>query len=650
MLDEHDVVRAILLRIGRDTPGTSPLAKAVLGWARPNAKWLLGKRAERLNWRELRAAMAVVDERADVESRPLEVTARLAEALCLGKVDARVLIAAVAMERCPRARGLSRLLLDQERDLAAMLAEIAGVDPHAIRRCQPVRLGLVRLHDRRGGGVEIEIGWTLERLLDRPGSSGDELLEIVVGPRQQARIALGDFGGQQDDLGFLVRLLRGAVAGRAEGVNILIHGPPGTGKTELARTLAGDAAAALYSVGEADEDGDEPTRWDRVTALRLAQRMLATRGQAALLFDEMEDMIGDAGPSDGDWMKGRQGSKLWVNRMIETNPVPVIWTTNAVGNIDPAILRRMSFVLRLDPPSARAAAAMIDRIAGEEGVAIPESVRSLAGVASETASVMRVAARAGRLGEGGEDVARVAASLVGALRRGEPVRAQEDPIDLDLFEADRDIPALFAAITASGAAADVSLLLTGPPGTGKTGLAGHLARTLDRPLIVKRASDLLSKWVGGTEENIADAFREAERREGVLLFDEADSILFDRSTAKASWEVTQVNELLTWLDRHPLPFVAATNHAGRLDPAALRRFVFKLDLGALSPTRAVRAFERFFGMTAPAGLAEIAGLTPGDFAVVKRQLRFSGGDAAWIVERLRDEVAAKPCGGGRIGF
>jgi SpoVK/Ycf46/Vps4 family AAA+-type ATPase len=74
---------------------------------------------------------------------------------------------------------------------------------------------------------------------------------------------------------------------------------------------------------------------------------------------------------------------------------------------------------------------------------------------------------------------------------------------------------------------------------------------VDRPLVVKRASDLLSRWVGGTEAAIADTFSEARERGHVLLFDEVDSLLFDRTTASNSWEAGQVNEILTWLDRHP---------------------------------------------------------------------------------------------------
>ena len=652
MMHEHDVVRAMLLRIGRDTPGTAALAKAVLGWARPHAGWLLGEPPKRqaFGWRELRTGLETLDGRDEAPGSQIEIAMRLAEALRFGEVDTRVLVVAVALERGPRARALSRLLVEQEFDLTLLLADAAGIEPHALRRTQPVLLGLVRPYTRRGGGVEIELGWTLDRLLDRPNANAEELLETVVGPRQRARLALGDFIGHEDDTAFLARLLGGAVRSRAAGVNVLIHGPPGTGKTELARTLADSAGAQLFSVGEADEDGDEPTRWERVNALKLAHRMLGERGDAILLFDEMEDMIGDAQPGAGETVRGRQGSKLWINRMIETNPVPVVWTTNAVGNLDPAIVRRMSFVLHLGPPSRAAGLGMVDRIAREEGVTFPESVRALVGAVPEAASVLRVAARSGQLAGGAEEIDRAAQSLVVALRRGTPAPSVEGEIDLSLFEADLDLAALFERIAASGGPADISLLLTGPPGTGKTGLAHHLARRLDRPLLVRRASDLLSKWVGETEANIAGAFREAERQSAVLLFDEADSLLFDRSTARASWEVGQVNELLSWLDRHPLPFVAATNHVGRLDPAALRRFVFKLDLRPLGASRAAAAFERFFGMPAPAGLAEVAGLTPGDFAVVKRQLRFSGGDAAFILSRLAAEAEAKPGGMGRLGF
>jgi hypothetical protein len=110
MMHEHDVVRAMLLGIGRDMPGTAPLAKAVLGWARPHARWLLGTRADKtLGWRELRKGVAAAAApREDEPARALGVAARLAEALCFGEADARVLAAAVAMRALPARHGPCR--------------------------------------------------------------------------------------------------------------------------------------------------------------------------------------------------------------------------------------------------------------------------------------------------------------------------------------------------------------------------------------------------------------------------------------------------------------------------------------------------------------------------------------------------------------
>jgi SpoVK/Ycf46/Vps4 family AAA+-type ATPase len=644
------LVRGLLHRAVRDIAGTSTFAKAVLAWAAPHRAWLAGPDRP-LRWRALLDAL---EAKRAIEPlpHPLRQAEAFARVLRLEPADGALLRLCVAAERCPRVTQLIRLLGDWHFDVPALLAEQAGMEPHALRRSPVFRLNLVRLIANRAGRVEAEICWTLNKLLDHADDSEEALIEGVAGKRQTARLAVADFVGHETQIALLVRLLAGALTAQAAGINVLIHGPPGTGKTELARTLAEAAGAALFSVGEADEEGEEPTRWDRVTALTLSHRVLAGRADSALLFDEMEDLIGDARPSgNGDWFARREGSKIFVNRMLETNAVPVIWTTNAVGNMDAAILRRMSFVLELGLPSRRAGAHMLARIASDEGVMLDDAVAGLVAAAPETATVLRVAARAGRLAGNAADTAAFAGSLSRALRGGAVVQAAPGVADLDLYETDRDMPGLFARLTEPGAPRDFSLLLTGPPGTGKTALAHHLAIALDRPLLVRRASDLLSKWVGGTERRIAEAFEDAEREGGVLFFDEADSMLFDRTTASQSWEVSQVNELLTWLDRHPLPFVAASNFAGRLDPAALRRFVFKLELRPLGPVRAGRAFERFFGAPPPPELAELANLTAGDFAVVKRQLRFADAPgAAAIVDRLRAEVEAKPGQGARLGF
>lgn len=161
----------------------------------------------------------------------------------------------------------------------------------------------------------------------------------------------------------------------------------------------------------------------------------------------------------------------------------------------------------------------------------------------------------------------------------------------------------------------------------------------------------MCKWVGETEGNIARAFRQAADQKAVLFFDEIHSLLADRSGARQSWEVSQVNELLTALDGHATPVIAATNLAERLDPAAMRRFVVKLVLKAMSPDRAALAFRRFFDAEAPAELTRLRDLTAGDFAVLARQLRYrSEASPCDIVELLAAEVAARPGSPIQAGF
>ncbi|WP_344697369.1 ATP-binding protein [Sphingomonas rosea] len=649
-MNEHSIVRSMVLRTAGGLPESSPLAAALLEWATPHRDWLTPGRVDDLDWPALLASLA--EPRAVEEpSQSLDLVGALAALLELPPFDAALLTAMVACDRLPRVTLLTRILGKHGHHLPTLLGEVAGAPPNEaerlVRRSAPIRLDLAEFILNRQGELEVMVSWPLERLLDRAPNGGAEMLETLVGQRQPPVLGLADFA-HVAHADFLVRLLRGAVSQRECGINVLIHGPPGTGKTEFARTLAHAAGATLHGVGEADDDGEEPSRWDRIAALTLSQRLLAGRGNAVLLFDEMEDLIGDARPSGGDWVSRRQGSKVFVNRLLETNKVPVIWTTNAIGNVDGAILRRMSFVLKFDLPNRRAAEAMLARVTREEAVAPSPRLTALLAAAPETATVLRVASRAGRLAGDVDGGATAAEALVRALRGGDLAPPPPADFDLDLLESDHSIASLFGSIGRHDA---VAILLSGPPGTGKTAFAHHLAEAIDRPLLVKRASDLLSKWVGETEAQIAGAFAEARQRGALLLFDEADSLLFDRATARTSWEVGQVNELLTWLDLHPLPVVAATNYVERLDPATLRRFVFKVRLDPMSPARAARAFERFFGMPAPRSLGEVSGLTPGDFQVVKRQLRFmpaSGGQE--LVDRLRVEAEAKRGRSVRVGF
>ena len=187
------------------------------------------------------------------------------------------------------------------------------------------------------------------------------------------------------------------------------------------------------------------------------------------------------------------------------------------------------------------------------------------------------------------------------------------------------------------------LLFYGPPGTGKTEFARKIAFYLNKELLLKRASDLISPYVGETEVNIARMFKEARREKAVLLLDEADTFLLSRKDAKYSWEVSMVNELLTQMEVFEGVFICATNFVDALDEAVMRRFDLKVKFEYLNATQAVKLFASLFGESEAEKYRKVLSkllLTPGNFATVYRRLKLLGEDFSPenFVKALKEEA------------
>ncbi|GMV68846.1 MAG: hypothetical protein AMXMBFR76_12850 [Pseudomonadota bacterium] len=203
------------------------------------------------------------------------------------------------------------------------------------------------------------------------------------------------------------------------------------------------------------------------------------------------------------------------------------------------------------------------------------------------------------------------------------------------------------------------LCLYGPPGTGKTAYGHWLAQQMAVPLLIRRASDLMSPWVGENEKNIARAFRQAEQDGALLLIDEVDSFLADRRRAQRGWEVSLVNEMLTQMESFAGVFIASTNLMDGMDQAALRRFDLKVKFDYLRPEQGWTMLCRYcvrLHLAAPSPdlrpkMDRLERLTPGDFAVVARQHRFRPLQSpATLVAALEAECALKEGQKGSIGF
>lgn len=393
-----------------------------------------------------------------------------------------------------------------------------------------------------------------------------------------------------------------------------------------------------------------------------------------LLFDELEDLF-EWHPQAGDDRRARaQMSKQWFNETLEKNAIPTLWITNRVHGLDPAFLRRFHYVVEFEPLGPRERARVLSRHLGTRSALSSEEIASVAERYTASPGQLWAAVQAARLVNSGRKPTRAALEKVLApveklLTGSEPSKqAHFEPKSyrLDALCCSTSPVEIAQRLSAwrPGEGPGLSMCLYGPPGTGKSEYARYLAWRMGRRVVYRRVSELHSMWVGQTEKNIAQAFREAESGDTFLLFDEVDSFLRERRGARVSWEVTEVNEFLQRLERFSGVVACTTNLFRELDAAALRRFIFKVEFRFLGPSQALAQFDCHFAglMSGPIShadrgeLEELLGrfraLAPGDFAAVARRERALGRTPSWreLVGYLEEEVRVKAEGPRTLGF
>jgi len=426
---------------------------------------------------------------------------------------------------------------------------------------------------------------------------------------------------------------------------ILLYGEPGTGKTELSKRIVLDAGMRPCFL--ANQENQKRTFPVLCTATKLIDS-----DHDVLIIDEAEALLATSVFS-GEDDKARQ--KSLINQFLDEYQKKLILIVNYTYHVSYSTLRRMDVIIGFKPLNCTQRKKIWNDF-NEENPVFTEDEQGQLSVdfPSNPARIRQVHAICGELSRSGETrdaVLSVARDMLGRsaeLLNRIPYRKRPtgESIDIGLLNASVSAEELvervgrwnaFHSETGEG----FNLLFYGVPGTGKTAFARHLVKALGIPLIVKRASDLLDPYVGGTEQKLRAAFEEA--RDFALLIDEADSFLTSRSSAVRSWERTQVNEFLTCMESFTGLFIATTNFTTLLDEACLRRFQCKVEFFAPDADRRIRLAERFFGgvewdSRSRERISAMATLTPGDFSAVARRLRFTDKVTATVV---CDELAAE---------
>jgi len=400
----------------------------------------------------------------------------------------------------------------------------------------------------------------------------------------------------RDTIGLLLSFPDEALAFKVDFNGVLLFGPPGTGKTFIARAVAGEYACNFISVGSAELISGY--RGQSARRVREAFAFAEENPPAVLFFDEIDAI---AGRRDDDVVVGDDRQTLTqLMRSLEAvrqrSDIIVVAATNAVDDLDPALVRpgRFDRKIRVDLPDERARQAVFRAQLAGRPVAADIDLPRLAQL-TEGFSAAAIAAVVDRcaleilreVSEGAGDRRITHLDLERAVKlnggQDRPSMAEWDWDDVILpAETKRELMELQRLIEDPDRARRYGVepprgaLLFGPPGTGKTTIAKVLAAQAKTSFYPIKGTDIISKWLGDSEQNVAQLFARArENRPSIIFLDEIDAIAPRREAGFGGSAVDRVvNQLLQEIDglgSTPGVFVlGATNRRDILDEALLR--------------------------------------------------------------------------------
>ena len=510
---------------------------------------------------------------------------------------------------------------------------------------------------------DLDISKRIGYFLD--GASGDDLDSLYFRVYKGQSVPYKKLCNNNPKVEMAFNMLKYAQPG--QGLNIFLYGVEGTGKTELAKAIAKELKRPLVLTnisidGVHRESKENSTISERMGSILFAATKYQNK-RAVLLVDEADVILNFC-------------EKGALNFFLEQIRLPIIWISNDIMGIENSTRRRFDYSIKFERLDSDKRLQIWESVISEQGakkMLPPETVQQLSSELSITAGgITQAIAGAKHLLEVGCDISAEKAVRTIAeaqldllsLRREYVKRESESHAPnytLEALNIDCDMNKVMKVINAFDSKwkdmqererpESLNILFYGAPGTGKTELAKHIARSLNRKLIIKRASEILDCFVGGTEQNIQKMFREAEEKKAILFLDEADSFLQERGGADHSWEVTQVNELLTQMENFKGIFIAATNFNNNLDSASRRRFALKIKFNYLQPDGITKVWQAFFPkIECPQDARELKSLAPGDFNAVYGTFRYYDENeitAESILQALLHEIECKDTREGR---
>ncbi len=509
-----------------------------------------------------------------------------------------------------------------------------------------------------------------QQLLSRPFYSMEEMACAVLHPFKSTHSQLLEWPHLKMESSLLLDVLDSVLESREGGINILLHGAPGTGKTQFAHHLCMELKCAAYVIAATQSNGSEAKRQDRLSSLRLSQLIAGDASRTVLVVDEAEDIFQSS--YNNPWAmfarEERTGGKGWTNQLLENNKHPVIWISNKIDHLDPAYVRRFAYVIEFKtlPRAQRLVIAkqhLLPIGASAELLQRLSRNRQLTPAMLASAAKFTVLTNANKTAHQKSSSASIddvvqhhLTTQMQALGRGTDGNVPELVTRFDKrylnvkghTTAEKVTDSLVRTLRGGA-------VFSGPPGTGKTQFAAHIAELANLELLYRTASDINTMWFGESERNVARLFEECDVTRQMILLDEADTLLMARSPDAHRPERAVTAEFLRHLEAFKGIFICATNHSDMLDTALMRRFVFRLEFLPLTVVQRSQMFAEVamgFELDSPSlqslsisvtnALCKLDRLTAGDFANVKNRFAALAQVATadeWLIELAQEQEA-----------
>lgn len=590
---------------------------------------------------------------------------KLADKLNLSKLEAECLIYIDAIQSVDPSylNFIADLLKARPERFSAFIA--LGMDkPDSLEEISRVisptgklaKYGIISFSETMNEGIALpQIDDHIAGALNDNDFNQDELIETLIGKPVKNNLSVEkNFPHLFSQAQSIAGAIHKAIETGTKGFNVLLHGPAGSGKTELAFAIAELAGLKAYTIGEDDgsnyDDYGEVNSLKRLPKLKQAQTLLEGTKSSVAIFDEIEDLLIKGTDTD---KKADTGSKIELNRVLEDNAVPTILIANDADKFHSSFHSRIKLPLfvgyqptlvrqKIWQHHIRKNKLKLGRGASLALARAYDAPPRVIAHACETAAMLDRDIQTIK-----KQIRHKSTLSFGGYRTGyDSSHPVPDKYDTKYLSSSFNIPQLEQMfVNASQDRQALSVLIEGESKVGKSTLAYYLAEKAMRHVSSEDMEDMI---VPGQQtepvHHVSIAFAKAAKMDAVLIIENFDK-LFSNENGERDRE-KMIEMFMNEMESHRAPVVLIQSPESKM-PDDFRVYIdVQAKLAKISGQKLKSAFRNHVGNCPPKGTRA---MSIGDIARASKSVRilnFGETPSDVVTRRIAATVKSLPRGAG----